>query len=490
MITPLLAIVKLTFKSALRSHVFQALLLFLIVGVLVVPNTVKGDGTAYGFIQVSIDYSIWVISIILSLSAIWLGCSVTSSDIESGQLHMVVSKPVSRYTVFAGKLLGVLILHAILMVIASLGAFAFVQLQFGWQKFSAVEKARVVNEVLTGRRAYMPDLPDIDAMVRDEYLRRAGASEKISGKSFQGIPPQERLKFLAEVRKQVVAGLGEVKPGPENTKYWDYSGLPDKYDGPICVRYKAFSGSSDSKDQKTSYGLWGARAFIEDTTSSATSSSAPVAVGPVKPKLKEIYALRGPEPERILCGVPLEFQIPAKAVLNEGKVRIGLTNFDPEGKVFFIQASDGPKLLIQKCSFAENFMRAVFVSFLRVAVFAGLACAAGAVFSMPVAVFMVIAYVVIGFFASFLLGTQQAYGENPSADFVERFGVAASKVVMVGVMPLQRFEVSDKLANGEIVELSFIGQLLLECLVLKGMPLCLLGAWLYWRRELAISLRR
>ncbi len=489
MSAPLLAIVKLTLKSALRSHVFQALLLFLVVGVVLVPNTVKGDGTAYGFIQVSIDYSIWIISIILSMSAVWLGCAVLSSDVESGQIHMVVSKPISRYTVFAGKFLGVLILHGALMLIASLGAFGFIQLQFGWQKFSAVEKARVADEVLTGRRAYLPDIPDVEAKVRDEFVRKVKSAENATGKSAQAVSEESKLRLLSDVRKQVYASLGEVQPGPEATKYWTFSNLPKDFDGPLRIRYKAYSGSVDSKDQKTSYGIWGAKVYMEDRTSSNASAQAQPS-GPKKPALKEFYMLRGQEPERILCGVPLEFSLPSKSVVNDGKALIGLTNFDPEGKALFIQPNDGPKLLIRNCSFAENFLRAVFVSFLRVAILALIACAAGAVFSMPVAVFLVIAYIVIGLFASFLIGTQQAYGENPSADFMERFGLVASKAVMVGVMPLQRFEVSDKLANGELIELSFIWGLIFECLVVKGLPLGLLGAWLYWRRELALSLRR
>jgi hypothetical protein len=159
--------------------------------------------------------------------------------------------------------------------------------------------------------------------------------------------------------------------------------------------------------------------------------------------MTEIYVQKTPDPERIVCGVPLEFQIPSSSTLKDGTVRLGLANFDPEGKTLFIQAPDGPKLLLKSSSFLDNFLRAVFVSFLRVVVLAGLACAAGAIFSMPVAVFMVIAYIAIGFFASFLIGTEQTYGANPSADFMEKFGLFASKTVMIGVMPLQRFEVSD-----------------------------------------------
>ena len=46
--TSFLAIVKLTCRSAMRSNVFRFLLFLLIVCVILVPNTIKGDGTAYG----------------------------------------------------------------------------------------------------------------------------------------------------------------------------------------------------------------------------------------------------------------------------------------------------------------------------------------------------------------------------------------------------------------------------------------------------------
>lgn len=52
------AIVKLTFRNALRSHIFQLLLLLLLLAVIVIPTTVSGDGTAGGFIRVSLLYSL------------------------------------------------------------------------------------------------------------------------------------------------------------------------------------------------------------------------------------------------------------------------------------------------------------------------------------------------------------------------------------------------------------------------------------------------
>ena len=91
-----LTIVKLTFRNGMRSHLFQLLLLVLLLCVVAIPATISGDGTADGFIRVSLLYSLAAVSTVLALSSVWLGCFVMSQDIENYQLHMVVTKPVSR----------------------------------------------------------------------------------------------------------------------------------------------------------------------------------------------------------------------------------------------------------------------------------------------------------------------------------------------------------------------------------------------------------
>ena len=55
------------------------------------------------------------------------------------------------------------------------------------------------------------------------------------------------------------------------------------------------------------------------------------------------------------------------------------------------------------------------------------------------------------------------------------------------IIPLQKFGISDAIANGELIELSVIGSAILFQIVLKGVPLALLGAWLYNRRELSLA---
>ena len=46
------AITRLTFRNALRSHVFQLLLLVLVLCVVLIPTTVSGGAVAGDFIRV------------------------------------------------------------------------------------------------------------------------------------------------------------------------------------------------------------------------------------------------------------------------------------------------------------------------------------------------------------------------------------------------------------------------------------------------------
>ena len=73
--TSFLAIVKLTCRSAVRSKVFRFLLLLLLFCSVVVPLTIKGDGTITGEVQILLEYSTGIVGFILSTSIIWMTCS-------------------------------------------------------------------------------------------------------------------------------------------------------------------------------------------------------------------------------------------------------------------------------------------------------------------------------------------------------------------------------------------------------------------------------
>ena len=480
------AIIKLTCRASVRSHIFHILLLVLLATIAILPNTVLGDGTASGYIQVSLKYCLGAIGFILSLSIIWVSCFILSNDLETYQIHMVFTKPVSRAKVWVGKCLGVVLVHAILLLVSSVIVYSLILWQFYKKPFTAEEKSRIENEVLVGRKVFLPESPDIDSKVRMEYAKRIKYLKSVQAENFEKMSSFEMRKMLRELRKQVIAQYGEVGPGPSNTRKWEFKGLGTDIKTPLYFRYRTYVGKISSKDQRETAGIWSVRLLVPaDENVEARKPGEEVA-------MKEILIPKSQYPERLMCGVFHEIALSPATIDKEGVVTVAFTNFDLEGKPVFFQAADGPKLLIKTGSFLENYLRAVFMIFLKLLFLAGLACAAGGILSMPTAVFVVLSYLLLGIFATFVIDSDSASEEEPSRfeAFQEAVGRITGRTLLLGIIPMHKFEVTDEVANGELVESKFIAKTFFEFFILRGLPIFLVGVWLYRRREMGTIIQK
>ncbi|MCF6176848.1 MAG: hypothetical protein L3J71_13900 [Victivallaceae bacterium] len=467
-----LSIVRLTVKNALRSHIFQLLMLLLLLCIFLIPNTIVGDDTAHGYIQIALKYSLGTVSFILSLSAIWLGCFLMCSDTENYQLHMVVSKPISRVTIWLGKYCGILLIHVFLMLFACTIIYATVLWQFNRQGFTEKEKARIQNEVMVGRRVFYPNQPTIQQAALKK-LEALNTEKKAKGQEIDTSPATQR-KALRMIQNDILRNIGEIKYGASRS--WEYSNLPTGLDKnrPVYLRYRTYVNKVSSEDQRMTRGMW------------AVWVAAPVkAEDKNRPVEQQFFQVPlSSQPEQFLTGVFHEKVIKATCIQDDGKVKIAFLNVDPKASGLFFQPKDGPKLLIKISGFSENFFRGMIVMFIQLAVLAGLACAAASAMSMPTAVFIVISYLMFGSFATFMAGTTFF---SSTADQV---GYTVSKILLMIVIPIQNFEISPFIANGELIEISYIWGIIWKYLILRGLPIYLFGIWLYWRRELGLVIKK
>lgn len=548
--TAFLAIVKLTCKSAIRSHIFQILLGVLIFTIIVLPLTVVGNGTAQSYIQVSLQYCLGAISFLLSMSTIWLGCFTMGTDVESYQLHMVISKPISRIIVWLGKCTGVILVHSVLLVISSLIVYAFILLQFYYpgfisllkfptwllcivtailslaafffnfvlkkesvykfsfivmiisgcllgihylipeknsqkQQFSAKDKERITNEVLVGRRVYLPNTPKTHMLTQDTYNKYLDELTKQNKK----LTENQKRNLKLEIHKRVVASIGEVFPG--RTYFWEYSGIEKAENTPLYLRYRVYVGKVSTKEQRETMGLWGARLFVK------------IPIKPVKDdktkkkptvQTRAVFSTRTQYPEKIMCGIFTEIKMGSAVIDDKGSVIIGFANYDPQGKKLFFQQADGPKLMIKVASFFENYARGVFMIFAKITVLAGLSCAMGGIVSIPVAIFSVISYLLFGVFASYLIGIDDKMnamgGPSVNSSLYDIIGNNVSRGLMFFIIPMQNFEVSSLLADGELIEFSYIARVLLFSVALKCLLVITFGIWLYRKREMGLVVRK
>ena len=152
--------------------------------------------------------------------------------------------------------------------------------------------------------------------------------------------------------------------------------------------------------------------------------------------------------------------------------------------------TDSPRLLIKQASFLNNYARAVFTTALGIFALGLIACSASAFPSMPTAIFITISYVLTGMFSSYIITSIDSTSEGVDVNVLDAVGTYTGKVMMSLLIPVQSFFVSGSLATGELIEYGFIMQLLVFNIILKGLPLCALGVYLYWRREVAQAMKQ
>ncbi len=99
----LLAITWLTWKAAFRLRLFWVLATLLAVAVIGLPLLVEDDGTARGFTQILLTYTLGSISALLGLSTLWVACGTLARDIEECQMQVVATKPIARWQIWLGK---------------------------------------------------------------------------------------------------------------------------------------------------------------------------------------------------------------------------------------------------------------------------------------------------------------------------------------------------------------------------------------------------
>ena len=108
-------------RSAIRSRVVGVLLCLLLLAIIGLPLTVKGDGTLTGEVQVLLTYTLGAVTMILSIATLWAGCAAVSTEVEEKQIHLILTKPVNRFEVWLGKWLGLVTLNAVLLLVSGAG---------------------------------------------------------------------------------------------------------------------------------------------------------------------------------------------------------------------------------------------------------------------------------------------------------------------------------------------------------------------------------
>src|SRR6185369_4501986 len=143
------AITWLTWKAAVLFKLFLVIAALLVAAVVGLPLVIKDDGTAQGFTQIILTYTLSVATGLLGISTLWLSCGTLARDIEECQIQVVATKPVARWQIWLGKWLGIVTLNAALLAIS--GACVYGLLQWRASKLPAEVQKVLREQILVAR---------------------------------------------------------------------------------------------------------------------------------------------------------------------------------------------------------------------------------------------------------------------------------------------------------------------------------------------------
>lgn len=452
-----LAICGLTWRAAFRLRLFWVIVVLLFVCVAGLPLLITDDGTAQGFTQIILTYTLTVISALLGLTTLWTACGTLARDIEECQIQVVAVKPVSRWQIWFGKWLGLVTMNALLLALS--GACVYGLMQWRAKRLPVEQQLELRNEVLVARGSAREISVDKDIV--QETDRRLAERLKENPISTADLPEVKR-----NILEQVRAEYQVVPPG--FMRQWKVTlPEPERLRGkPLQLRIKF--NASDGSTLGTFVGLW--------------------QVGvPAKTQLWRS------EPMSLAPEAFHEFEIPADLYEPDGTLTVTFVNSNQIALLFPLE--DGFEALYPVGGFAGNFVRGLVVLFCWMVLLATIGLSASTFLSFPVAAFVSLAMLTVVFSSGTMEnvvsdGTITGWNaEKGTRGFtpLDYVVIPTFKAVLQVINLAKNFSPIDYLGTGRIITWAQLGQAVLQIVVLLGGVVAVFGIWVFNRRELATA---
>ena len=444
----------------MRFKLFLVIATLLILAVVGLPLVIKDDGSAQGFTQIILTYTLSTITALLGLSTLWLSCGTLARDIEECQIQVVATKPVGRWQIWLGKWLGIVSLNAALLAIS--GACVFGLLQWRASKLPAAVQRTLRAEILVARGSAKEasHAAEIEAMT-DQIFKDKVKSAAVESK-------EDLIELRKQIRESLRADSQVVLPSYIRTWKIDLGFAKRQLAGkPLQLRVKFNSA------QKSASGTFDAFWRVGDP-----------------PKTKY---WQNDEPMSLAPDTFYEFPIPADLFDDNGVLTISFLNRNNTALVF--APEEGMEVLYPEGGFALNFARGLGIIFCWMALLAALGLAAASVLSFPVATFFALAMLLVVFSSGTLAETVESgsvatgNAEKGIAGHSIADGVLipAFKGVLTVVNLAKNFSPIDALSTGRSITWSELGLAFAQIVLLLGGLFALAGIALFSRRELATA---
>jgi hypothetical protein len=454
----LLAITWLTWKAAFRFRLFLVIAVLLLAAVVGLPMVIKDDGTARGFTQILLTYTLSVITGLLGLSTLWLACGTLARDIEECQMQVVATKPIARWQIWLGKWLGIMSLNAALLALS--GACVYGLLQWRATKLPAAEQTVLREQVLVARGS---------AREQNYNAEIDAATERILQGRLKNNPVDkvDVPEVRTQIREQVKADFQLVPPGYSRQWQIDLGFARNFLRGkPLQLRVKF--NSAQKSPSGTFVALW----QVGDPNSANLWRSEPMSLAP------DTFH---------------EFQIPANLFDDKGVLTVLFIN--PNDTALLFPLADGMEVLYPEGGFTLNFARGLGIIFCWMALLAALGLTAASFLTFPVAAFFSLAVLTIGLSSGTLAEAVESgtvMGGNAETgvmghSVVDAVLIPVFKGCLTVIKLVENFSPIDALSSGRSISWSELGTAFGQIVLLPGGIIGIIGILLFNRRELATA---
>ncbi|MHC4657857.1 MAG: hypothetical protein ACYS83_01600 [Planctomycetota bacterium] len=462
------AVATNTIKQALRMRIAAVFIILLIILLPVMGFSMTGDGTLKGKLQTFVSYGLSLAGLLLSLLTIIVSIYSLTSDIKQRQIYTVITKPIRRFQLLVGKLLGVVLLNAALLVLFSAIIYAVTIYTREFSDRSEAERAQVENEFVTARASLTPVEVDVGQEVDDLYnkLEESGQLEQV----FQHLSRKEIIAQLTsrkKLEKQAAAVGDEIIwefEAPHQLGIWrkllgGKSVRPDPNQS-LFIKYK-FNVSVDPADLLI-HGRW--------------------IVGDVR---QIRYGTRVETPlynfeRKDLVRSSHEIEVPADAIAEDGYFAVAFFNPPQNNTVVIFPLEGGMEVLHKGGTFAGNFIRAVVLIWLRLILLACLGILASTFLSFPVALLLCLVVFSTANFSAFVLESFEYLSENLS----DVYSYTLKPIIQL-LPQFDKFNPTKYLVSARLLSWSLLGRATGFMICIKAVLLLLLALLIFSYREIA-----
>lgn len=382
----ILAVASNTVKQALRMKIAAVFILLLLILLPVMGLAMTGDGTLKGRVQSFINYSFSLTSLFLSILTIVASIYTMTSDLTEKQIYTVLTKPIRRFELLIGKLLGVIALDIFLLVIFSAIIYGITVGMSHYIPASDDEIAQLKNEFYTARASVKPQRPDVSEEVKAEYNKL-----KDTGQLDQFYPGDSRERVIGDLTYKKRQSQWTAAPGYEIVlKFKDVRLVDPNEELFIRFKYEVLENPPDLQIT----GIW----TIGDDRN-------------IEQSLTPIRSLQRKDLIRTACEIP----IPGDVIASDDYVAVGFFN-DPRlnNTLVIFSPEGGIELLYKAGTFTGNFLRVVCILLFRLIFLACLGILTSTFLSFPVAILLCFMVLACGLMSGFILNSFTYLGGNIS----------------------------------------------------------------------------